>query len=147
MFFGRADVKAKIPTLWPLDVNSWFIWKDPVAGKNWEPEEKGLTEDAMVGWHHWLNGHGFRWTPGVGEKQGGLLCCGSWGLKESDGTEGLNWKLTEEDPEDFIIKSCLFSGVFFSDSWKQPISWLETGNWENGKWRDRNLNSLTSSLM
>ena len=55
-----------------------------------EQEEKGTTKDEMVGWHHWLNVHGFQWTPGVGDGQGGLACCGSWGRKESDTTERLN---------------------------------------------------------
>jgi len=66
-------------------------FEDPDAGKDWGLEEKGMTEDEMVGWHHWLNGHGFGWTPGVGDGQGGLVCCGSWGLKESNTTEQLNW--------------------------------------------------------
>ena len=72
-------------------MKSWLIWKDPDAGKDWRQEEKGTTEDEMVGWHHQLNGHGFGWTPGVGGRQGGLACCGSWGCKESDTTEWLNW--------------------------------------------------------
>ena len=80
--------------------------KDPDAGKDWGQEEKGTTEDEMVGWYHWLNGHGFGWTPGVGDRQGGLVCCGSWGLKESDTTEWLNW--TEQCP----WFCCLFSYSF-----------------------------------
>ena len=68
-----------------------FIGKDPVAGRDWGQEEKGTTEDEMVGWHHWLDGHEFGWTPGAGDGQGGLVCCGSWGHKESDTTERLNW--------------------------------------------------------
>ena len=68
-----------------------LIWKDPDAGKDWGQEEKGMTEDEMVGWPHWLNGLGFGWTPGVGDRQGGLACCSSWGRKESDMTEQLNW--------------------------------------------------------
>ena len=68
-----------------------LIWKDPDAGKGWGQEEKGATEDEMVGWHHWLNGHGFGWTLGVGDGQRGLACCDSWGRKESDMTERLNW--------------------------------------------------------
>ena len=68
-----------------------FKWKDPDAGKDWGQEEKGTTEDEMVGWHHRLNGHEFGWTLGVGDGQGGLACCGSWGCKESDMTEWLNW--------------------------------------------------------
>ena len=91
VFIGRTDVEAETPILWPPDVKSWLIWKDPDAGKDWGQEEKGMTEDEMVGWHHWLDGHGFGWTPGVGDGQGGLVCCGSWGCKESDTTEWLNW--------------------------------------------------------
>ena len=90
-FFGRTDVEAETPILWPPDVKSWLIWKDPDAGKDWWQEEKGMTEDEMVGWHHWLDGHVFGWTPRVGDGQGGLACCGSWGHKESDTTERLNW--------------------------------------------------------
>ena len=77
--------------LWPPDAKSWLIWKDPDAGKDWGREEKGTTEDEMVGRHNWLNGHGFGWTLGVGDGQGGLVCCVSWGRKESDTTERLNW--------------------------------------------------------
>ena len=91
MFIGRTDAEAEIPILWPPDVKSWLIWKDPDAGRDWEQEQKGMTEDEMVGWHHWLNGHGFGWTPGVGYGQGGLVCCGSWSHKKSDTTEQLNW--------------------------------------------------------
>ena len=84
-------LKLKLPIVWPPDVMSWLIWKDPDAGKEWGQEEKGTTEDEMVGGHHWLNWHGFGWTPGVGDGQGGLVCCSSWGRKESDTTE-LNTK-------------------------------------------------------
>ena len=90
MLFGRTDVEAKTPKVWAHDVKSWLIWKDPDAGKDWGHEEKQTTEDEMIGWHHWLNGHGFGWTPGVGDGQGGLACC-SWVCKESDTTEQLNW--------------------------------------------------------
>ena len=86
----RTDAEAETPILWPPDAKSWLIWKDPDAGKDWG-QEKGMTEDEMVGWHHWLSGHGFGWTPGVGDGQGGLACCGSWGCKESDMTEWLKW--------------------------------------------------------
>ena len=91
VFIGMADVEIETPILWPPDVKSWLIGKDPDAGKVWGQEEKGTTGDEMVGWHHRLNGHGFGWTPGVGDGQGGLACCGSWGHKESDTTEWLNW--------------------------------------------------------
>jgi len=72
VFIGGTDVEAETPILWPLDVESWFIWKDPDDGKDWGQEEKGTTEDEMVGWHHWHNAHEFGWTPGVGDGQGGL---------------------------------------------------------------------------
>ena len=85
---------AGTPILWPPDAKIWLIWKDPDAGKDWGQEEKGTTEGEMAGWHHRLNGHGFWWIPGVGDGQGGLACCGSWGRKELDTTEWLNW--TEE---------------------------------------------------
>ena len=91
VFIGRTDVEAETPILWPPDAKSWLIWKDPDAGKDGGQEEKGTTEDEMVGWHHRLNGHEFGWTPGVGDRQGGLVCCNSWGRKESDMTERLNW--------------------------------------------------------
>ena len=79
VFIGRTDVEAETPILWPPDGKSWLIWKDPDAGKDWEQEEKGTTEDELVGWHHRLNEHRFGWTPGVGDGQGGLAWCGSWG--------------------------------------------------------------------
>jgi len=77
--------------LWPPDAKSWLIGKDPDARKDWGQEEKGTTEDEMVGCHHRFNGHEFGWTPGVGDRQGGLACCGSWGHKELDTTEQLSW--------------------------------------------------------
>ena len=76
--------------LLPPDGKSWLIWKDPDAGKDWG-QEKGTTEDEVVGWHHRLNRHGFGWTPAVGDGQGGLACCGSWNRKELDTAEWLNW--------------------------------------------------------
>ena len=91
IFIGRTDAKAETPILWPPYAKSWLIGKDPDAGEEWRQEEKGTTEDEMVGWHHWLDGHKFGWTPGVGDGQGGLACCDSWGRKESDTTERLNW--------------------------------------------------------
>ena len=91
IFFGRNDAEAETLILWPPDVKSWLIGKDPDAGKDWGQEEKGTTEDEMVGWYQRLDGHGFGWTLGVGDGQGGLACCDSWGRKESDTTERLNW--------------------------------------------------------
>ena len=91
VFIGRTDVEAETPILWSPDAKSWLTGKDPDAGTDWGQEEKGTTEDEMAGWHHQLDGHGFGWTPGVGNGQGGLACCDSWGRKESDMTEWLNW--------------------------------------------------------
>ena len=93
VFIGSTDVEAETPILWPPDAESWLIGKDSGAGREWGQEEKGMTEDEMVGQHYQLNGHGFGWTPGVGDGQGGLACCSSWGRKESDTTERLNFKL------------------------------------------------------
>ena len=94
VFIGRTDTEVETPILWPPDVKCWLIWKDTDAGKDWGQEENWTTEVEMVGCHHWLNGHGFGWTPGVGDKQGGLACCGSGVAKSltwlSDWTE-LNW--------------------------------------------------------
>ena len=91
VFIGRTDSKAETPILWPPHVKSWLIGKDSDAGRDWGQEEKGTTEDEMVEWHHQLDWHEFELTPGVGDRQGGLACCDSWGRKESDMTERLNW--------------------------------------------------------
>ena len=91
VFIGRTDAKAETPILWPPHAKSWFIGKDPDAGRGWGQDEKGMTEDETVGWHHRRDGHEFGWTPGVGDGQGGLACYDSWGRKESDTTEWLNW--------------------------------------------------------
>ena len=84
-------LKLETPILRPPDEKSWLIWKDPDAGKDWGQEEKGTTEDEMVGWHHGLDGRESEWTPGVGNGQKGLSCCSPWANKESDMTEWLNW--------------------------------------------------------
>ena len=91
IFIGRTDAKAEAPVLWPPHAKSWLIGKDSDAGRDWGQEEKGMTEGEMAGWHHRLYGHESGWTPGVGDGQGGLACCDSWGRKESDTTERLNW--------------------------------------------------------
>ena len=79
------------------DAKSWLIRKDCDAGRDWGQEEKGTTEDEMAGWHHWLDGRESEWTPGVGDGQGGLACCDSWGRKESDTTEQLKWTVIRHD--------------------------------------------------
>ena len=86
---GRTDAEAETLILWPSDAKNWLIWKDPDAGKDWRQEEKGTTEDEMVGWHHRLNGHEFEQALGVGDGQGSLGCCSPWGHKES--TQLSNW--------------------------------------------------------
>jgi len=91
VFIRRTDAKAETPVLWPPHVKSWLIGKDPDAGRDWGEEEKGMTEDEMAGWHHRLDGRESGWTLGVDDGQGGLACCDSWGHKESDTTERLNW--------------------------------------------------------
>ena len=90
-FFERNDAKPETPVLWPPHAKSWLIGKDSDAGKDWGQEEKGTTEDEMAGWHHWLDGRESEWTPGVRDGQEGLACCDSWGCKQSDTTERLNW--------------------------------------------------------
>ena len=114
VFIGRTDVEAETPILWPPDVKSWVIWKDPDAGKDWAQEEKGTTEDEMVGRHHRLNGQEFGWTPGVGDEQGGLVCCRS---RLSDWTELKNWL-----PKNYQFS--LFSSVATVKIWRrQPLDW------------------------
>ena len=83
IFIGRSDAEAEALILWPSDAKSWLIRKDPDAGKDWRQEEKGMTEDKMVGWHHWLNGHEFEQALEVDDGQGSLACCSTWGSKES----------------------------------------------------------------
>ena len=95
VFIGRTAAEAETPILWPPDVKSWLIGKAPDAGKDWRQEEKGTTEDEMVGWHHWLNGLEFEEAPGVGDGQGGLACCSPWGHSVGhDWATGLKWIMT-----------------------------------------------------
>ena len=91
MFIGRTDAKAETPIPWPPDARNRVTREDPDVGKDWRQEEKGLTEDEMFGFHHWLDGHEFEYAPGVGVGQGRLVCCGPWGRKESYTTEWPNW--------------------------------------------------------
>ena len=91
ILIGRTDAKTETPILWPPDVKNWLIEKYPDTGKDWRWEEKGMTEDEMVGWHHQLDGREFEQAPGVGGGQGGLACCSPWGCKISDMAERLNW--------------------------------------------------------
>ena len=91
IFIGRTDAETETPILWPPDVKNWLIWKDPDARKDRRQEQKGTTEDEMVGWHHRLDGHEFEQAPGAGDGQGSLACCSPWGRIELDTTERLNW--------------------------------------------------------
>ena len=92
IFIGRTDAEAETPGFWSSDAISWLIEKAPDAGKDWGQKEKGMTEDEIVGWHHWLNGHEYAQTQRDNRGQGRLVCCSSWGCKGSDMTERLNWK-------------------------------------------------------
>ena len=103
LFIGRTGAEAETPILWPPHVKNWLIGKAPDVGRDWGQEEKGMTEDEMAGWHHQLDGHEFEWTPGVGDGQGGLACCNSWGRKQLDMTEQLNWtELIHTKNEQFL---------------------------------------------
>ena len=123
VFFGRNDAKAETPILWPPHVKSWLIGKDFDAGRDWGQEEKGTTEDEMAGWHDWLNGRESEWTPGVGDRQGGLACCNSWSRKESDTTEWLDWIELKSiyaiyiQPSHNLSQEPVVMIFFFSHSW------------------------------
>ena len=107
VFIGRTDAEAETPILWPPDAKSWLIWKDPDGGKDWSRQEKGTIEDEMVGWHHWLNGHEFEWTLGVGDGQGGLACYSPRGgrVRHDWGTE-LNWTVLQITKILYVKKFC-----------------------------------------
>ena len=96
IFIGRTDAEAETPILWPPDAKNRLIGKVLDAGKDWRQEENGMTEDEIVGWHHWCDGQEFEYAPGVGDGQWSLVCCSPWGYKESDTTEWLNSKLSLE---------------------------------------------------
>ena len=130
-FIGRTNAEAEAPVLWPPDVKSWLNRKDPDAGKDWRQEEKGTTEDEMVGWHHRLNGHEFEQTPGDGEGQGTLACCSPWGHKEEDMTERLNNKKI------FVCGTSLKSLLILLQYCFCPTFWFF---WPWGRW---NLSSPT----
>ena len=113
IFIGRTDAEAEAPILWPPDGKNWLIGKDPGPGKGWRQQEKGMTEDKMVGWHHWLNGHEFEQAPGVGDRQGSLVCCSPWGRKELDTTEWLNWWLNSRTCIQMEVSDMVFA--WYSD--------------------------------
>ena len=103
---GRIDAEA--PTLWPPDLKNWLFGKDLDAGKDGRQEEKGMTEDEMVGWHHWLDGHQYEQSPRVGDGQGSLFCRILWGCKELDMTEWLNWS-----PQNHVMKAFYTNKYWF----------------------------------
>ena len=130
-FFGRNDANAETPVLWPPHAKSWLIGKDSDAGRDWGQEEKGTTEDEMAGWHHWLDGRESEWTLGVGDGQGGLVCCDSWVCKESDTTEWLNW-LTEleEEVNWFALSAYCFMAHTQNKTKNLGAEWRHVGNTE-----------------
>ena len=126
VFTGRTDTEAETPILWPPDEKSWIIWKDPDAGKDWKWEEKGTTEDKMVGWHYRLDGHEFEQALGVGDGQGSLAYCSPWGHKESDRTEPqwLNWNTCYQisiERHMFIFQSCCSVGLLHIFTLNKPF--------------------------
>ena len=162
MFIGRTDAEAETPILGPPDAKNWLIGKDPDAGKDWRQEGKGMTEDEIVGWHHWIEGCEFEQAPGVGDGQGGLVCCDSWGRKESDMTERLNWTelnnytvevkkrfkgldLIDKVPEELCTK--VHNIVWEAVMWPKPsprkrnakmqmVVWRDlTNSWGKEKWK------------
>ena len=134
VFFGRNDAKAENPVHWPPHEKSWLIGKDSDAGRDCGQEEKGTTEDEMAGWHHRLDGQEFEWNLGVGDGQEGLACCDSWGRKESDTTEWLNW--TETNTWILILTRDFKWEAFQSSSLLQLL--IHSKNTEGWCWGDRN---------
>ena len=119
IFIRRTDAEAEPPLFWPPDAKNWLIGKDPDAVKDWRWEEKGTTEDEMVGWHHRLDGHEFEQAPGVSDGQGSLEWCSPWGRKESDTTEWLN----RTEPNIILSPFVFFLDLKFLN-WKGTISLL-----------------------
>ena len=120
IFIVRIDAEVEIPILWPPGAKNWLLGTDPDAEKYWRQEEKGTTEDEMVGWRHQLNGHEFEQALGVGEGQGSLVCCSPWGCKESDRTEWMNW--TEQVELDEKPKLVIFLPLKKYIIWKSQLN-------------------------
>ena len=117
IFIGRTDAETLI--FWPPNAKNWLTGKDPDAGQDWRQEEKGTTQDEMVGWHHWLSGHEFEQAPRVGDGQGSPACCSSQGHNESDMTEQLNWRKSRANPSSLwpLVNGMSSPGLF-------PCLWL-----------------------
>ena len=131
VFIGRNDAKAESPILWPPHVKSWLIGKDSDAGRDWGQEEKATTEDEMAGWHHQLNGHEFEWTPGDGDGQGGLVCCDSWGHKETRLSSWTELNYSKQYKWLFMWKNKQTGSVFTPNLFcPLPLySWIRATNW------------------
>ena len=126
VFIGRTDAEAETPILWPSDAKNWLIGKDPDAGKDWRWEEKGTTEDEMVGWHHRLDGHEFEQALGIGDEQGILECCRPWGCKELDMTERLSWTVCVC----VCVCVCVYTHIYTHTHTYIYISHLNPFNWQ-----------------
>ena len=138
VFIGRTEAEAETPILWPPHAKSWLIGKDPDAGRDWGQGEKGTTEDEIAGWHHRLDGHEFEWTLGVGDGQGGLACCDSWGRKESDTTERLNWTEMKWDNHGWITSTVINSRIELVFSFPEKHGQMQESRFllrrKSGKW-------------
>ena len=123
IFIRRTDAKAETPILWPLDVKNWLIWKDPDAGQDWRQEEKGTTADEMSGWHHWLNGHEFEWTPLVGYGQEGLAYwfMGSQIVRHDWATEVTSRKKTIKNTNTWRLNNMLLNNQKITEKFKKEI--------------------------
>ena len=121
IFIGRTDAEAETPKLWPPDAKNWLTGKDPDAGKNWGPEETGVIEDEMVGWHHWLNGHEFKQTQGDSDGQKNLACFSSWGH-----TWLSNWTTTNSSTQAKLLRSPCHTLTFRSHNVrKKKYRWFQ----------------------
>ena len=130
----EMDAKAETPVLWPPHATSWLIGKDSGARRDWEQEEKGTMEDEMAGWYHQLDGREFEWTPGVGDGQGGLACYNSWGCKELDVTERLNW--TELNRWHWkVINGFTLAGEHTTTLMAESEEELESLDESDGEWK------------
>ena len=139
IFIGKTDAEAETP-------KNWLIWKDPDAGKNWRWEEKGMTEDEMVGWHHRLDGHEFEQALRVGDGQGSLACCSPWGHKELDTTEWLNWT------ERYFIRTSREKNKIDTQEYFSLFTWEIVSTWKSQWFYQRSINiflleSLITSRM
>ena len=129
LFIGRIDAEAETPTLWPSNAKIWLIGKHPDAGKDWRQEEKGMTEDEMVGWHHQLNGHEFEQSLGVGDGQWSLVCCSPWGCKELGTTEWLNCGSAGKE------SACNVADLGWSLGWEDPLEYRDATHSSILAWR------------